>query len=401
MTSGEMYRPSLEGTRDAPRALVFREDFLALSETFIRDHLADMPRYRVAALAGSLSDPTLPVPGVPVHLLRSTSFVGRARQFAGYRLGVPQSRMITVAAREVLRTLRPDVLHAHFGPDAALVSAAAAGAGVPLVATFHGYDATQGLDSLRGGRISNDLLVDHWAAVISRLSAVITVSGFLRQCLLARGVPDEKIEVIPCGVQTSAIAWSPPPADGPIVFVGRLVEKKGVSDLLHAVALVESPPRVDIVGDGPLASELRALAAGLRIDVRFLGALPTAEVIATMCTGRMVAMPSKTASNGDSEGLGVVALEASAAGRPVVGYRHGGLPDAVLDGHTGTLVEEGDVSGLAAAIRSMSSDPDQRLRYAVAGRAHVEANFERSVLLDRVADVYDRVIGRSTVGEPG
>ena len=88
MTAGDLYRPSLEEAPDAPRALVFREDFLALSETFVRDHLLYLPRYRVAASARSLNDPSLPVPGVPVHMLRATSVPGRVRQFAGYRLGV-------------------------------------------------------------------------------------------------------------------------------------------------------------------------------------------------------------------------------------------------------------------------------------------------------------------------
>jgi len=389
--SVEAYRAALGGSSEAPRALVFREDFLALSETFVRDHLLEMPRYRVAALAASLNHPTLPVPGVPVHLLRAGSLAGRARQFAGYRLGVAQSRMVTAAAREVLDALRPDVLHAHFGPDAALVSAAAAAARVPLVATFHGYDVTQDPESLRGGRTANTVLVDDWARVIERIAAVITVSSFLRDRLIARGVPSDKISVVACGVDTAAIPWSPPVVGGPVVFVGRLVEKKGLADLLDAVAGLDRRPRVDVVGDGPLRVELEARARRLGVDAHFLGSLPTPRVVETIRSGAVVAMPSRTASSGDTEGLPVVSLEASAAGRPVIGYRHAGLPEAVLDGSTGVLVAEGDVAALARALGGALDDPVALLGMSRAARAHVVSRFERSDLLSRVADVYDRV----------
>jgi len=399
VTAGDLYRPSAEGAGDAPSVLVFREDFLALSETFVRDHLLELPRYRVAALARSLNHPTLSVPGVPVHLLRARSVIGRAGQFTGYRLGFADSRLVTAAAREVLRTLRPDVLHAHFGPDAALVSVAAARAGVPLVATFHGYDVTQDHDSLRGGRTANTLLVDDWAAVVGRLAAVITVSSFLRDRLVDRGVPADKISVIACGVDTAAIPWSPPVVGGPVVFVGRLVEKKGLADLLDAVARLDRRPRIEVVGDGPLRAQLEARARRLGVDATFLGSLPTPRVVEAIRSAAVVAMPSRTASSGDTEGLPVVSLEASAVGRPVIGYRHAGMPEAVLDGSTGVLVAEGDVDALGRALGRALDDPDGLLRMSRAARAHVQSRFDRADLLARVADVYDRV--RLTLGEGG
>ena len=115
-----------------------------------------------------------------------------------------------------------------------------------------------------------------------------------------------------------------------------------------------------------------------------------------MQAASLVAMPSRRAHTGDAEGLGVVALEAAAAGRPVVGYAHGGLPEAVLDGVTGRLVPEGDVAALARALTDLRADPEQMQRYGTAAREHVRATFERSVLLGRIADVYDRVLHRDS-----
>ncbi len=384
------YRPPAVGP-SAGKVAVYREEFLPRSETFVRDHLLDLPRYSVAALTNELTEPRLDVPGVPVHLTRGRSVVERATQFAGYRAGVARARMVEHATSRTLVALRPDLVHAHFGPDAALVAAATTRRGIPLVATFHGFDLTKNDAALRGQRLSYDVYLQMGDALFDKLAAIITVSQFLRGVLLARGVDPAKIDVIACGVDTSQIEWTPPVPDGPVVFVGRLTQKKGVADLLRAVASMSDRPELVVVGSGPGHESTVALAAELNVQVDFQGARSSSEVAAAIRSSSMVVIPSKRAPSGDCEGLPVVSLEAAAAGRPVVAYAHAGLPEAVLDGVTGDLVPEGDVAGLAAAITALRGDPDRALRYGLAGREHVRRNFERRVLLDRVADVYDRV----------
>ncbi len=114
--------------------------------------------------------------------------------------------------------------------------------------------------------------------------------------------------------------------------MGRLVEKKGVGDALEALAGLDDPPHLTVLGDGPLRSALEERAAALRLPITFHGVATTEEIRHHLSRATAVVMPSRRAPNGDSEGLGVTALEAGASGRPLVGYAHGGLSEAVLDG---------------------------------------------------------------------
>ena len=373
------------------KVVIFRDDFLPLSETFIRDHVVEMPRYRVRVLTDRLVEPRLSVGEVAVEVVEPGRVLGRVVQSIGYRSGRSAATMQGIAMIRHLARNRPDVVHAHFGPDAALVSTATSALRIPLVATFHGYDVTQDRKALGLGRPANFEYVRHWERFVGRVSAAITVSSFLRDRLIQQGIDDRKLSVIPCGVDTASFVWSEPPINGPVLFVGRLVEKKGLSDLLEAVHLGSLRRKLVVVGDGPLRDSLEDRARQLGVDAEFTGSLDSAAIRKLMRSASLVAMPSKTARNGDSEGLGVVALEAGASGRPVVGYRHGGLPDAVIDGATGRLVPEGDIVALGEALREILDDQPLARRLAISARRHVERNFERRLLLSKIADVYDRV----------
>ena len=380
---------SADGQR--PRVVVYRDDFLSPSETFIRHHVLEMPRYSVRVLTSRRVSPTLEVPGVPVEVIRPGPVLGRAVQGVGRRLGVSSSTMAWIAALRHLSHDRPDVLHAHFGPDGALVAPAARLLRIPLVVTFHGFDVTKDRSAFALWRATNQAYVWRWPALVSSMAAVITVSTFLKERLVEQGIEPGRISVIPCGIDTSAFEWTPYRADGPLVFVGRLVEKKGVSDLLDAVHTAGISRRLVVIGDGPLRARLEQRAKDLRLDVRFEGVRDSRSIRLAMQSASIVVMPSKRAANGDAEGFGVVALEAAASGRPVVGYRHGGLPEAVTDHVTGRLVTEGDSQALGQVLHGVLEDPVLADRLGRAGREHVERNFQRSALLARVADVYDSI----------
>jgi phosphatidyl-myo-inositol dimannoside synthase len=171
-------------------------------------------------------------------------------------------------------------------------------------------------------------------------------------------------------------------ADRPVVVcVSRLVPRKGQDTLLRAwpAVLRRFPEAVLlIVGDGPYAADLRRLAARTGIDgsVRFTGAVPQAELPAHYAAGDVFSMPCRTRRGGlDVEGLGIVYLEASAAGLPVVGGDSGGAPDAILDGETGYVVGGRDVSGLAARLTALLDDPAGARAMGEKGRAWVERDW--------------------------
>jgi glycosyltransferase involved in cell wall biosynthesis len=177
-----------------------------------------------------------------------------------------------------------------------------------------------------------------------------------------------------------------------VLFVGRLVEKKGCEDLLRAVAAGVRSAKLTIIGDGPLREALSRLARELDVPADFLGAQPHERVHDEMRRAQLVALPSRTAADGDQEGLPVVALEAAASGRPVVGYRHSGIPEAVIDGHTGLLALEGDVAGLAAVLAELLDDPDRSQAMGTMARDRATQLFDLTATTARIEDVYDRVL---------
>jgi colanic acid/amylovoran biosynthesis glycosyltransferase len=375
------------------RVAVFRESFLPLSETFIRDHLLNLPSWAPTMITMRRVRDGLDAPGVPVRNAGADArLTARVKRGIARRAGLGSRLHAEISLSDALRAARAQVVHAHFGPDGALIRRPARRLGLPLVVTFHGYDATTYPEILgrtpRGARLVSD-----WDALMADADAIIAVSGFVREELIRRGAQAERIHVIPCGVNTSALPWSLPPDDGGLAFVGRLVEKKGAADLLHAAAALPDPVPVRILGDGPLRADLEALAERLGVEAQFLGAVDSGQVRAAIERSTLVVMPSRRASDGDCEGLPVVSLEASALGRPVVAYAHSGLVESVISGETGRLTPEGDVAGLTTHIKELLGDREERNRLSRNARRHVEAHFELSTCLQRIEDVYADIAG--------
>ncbi|MBF5031228.1 glycosyltransferase family 4 protein [Micromonospora sp. ANENR4] len=181
-------------------------------------------------------------------------------------------------------------------------------------------------------------------------------------------------------------------ADRPVVVcVSRLVPRKGQDMLIRA--LPEIRRRVPdaallVVGGGPYRSTLEKLArqTGLERDVVFTGSVPSAELPAHYAAGDVYAMPCRTRNRGlDVEGLGIVYLEASATGLPVVAGDSGGAPDAVREGETGYVVGGRDVAQLADRVATLLADRDLARQFGAAGRAWVEREWRWETQAQRMA----------------
>jgi colanic acid/amylovoran biosynthesis glycosyltransferase len=163
-----------------------------------------------------------------------------------------------------------------------------------------------------------------------------------------------------------------------LLFCGRLTEKKGLLDALEAVAAVRARhPQVEfrILGDGeerPRAERL-IMSLGLRDCVRLLGLQPYEIVQRELAAADILLAPSRTASDGDSEGgAPTILLEAQAAGLPVVATTHADIPYVVVAGKSGLLAPEGDPAALAECLRSLLETPERWAEMGRAGRRHVE-----------------------------
>jgi glycosyltransferase involved in cell wall biosynthesis len=213
-----------------------------------------------------------------------------------------------------------------------------------------------------------------------------------------------KVRLVPNGVDLKHFAPRPPsaalramlavPPSAPVaVSIGRHVPEKGYRHLLDAAALVaRAKPGVHwiLVGDGELRSELEAQARrlGLASCVHFTGSRD--DVADVLALADVFVLPS------ESEGFGRVLVEAMAMGRPVVATNIGGIPDVVLDGMTGLLVERAAPAALADAVRALLDDPARAARLGAAGRARAESTFSLGAHVDAVERVYDEVLGRVT-----
>ncbi|MGQ0589537.1 MAG: glycosyltransferase, partial [Sphingosinicella sp.] len=286
------------------------------------------------------------------------------------------------------------LVHAHFGPDGLLALPLARALGVPLVTTLHGYDVGRApRDMLLSGRLS----WQRYALLRRRLmregALFIAVSDALRERALAQGFPAERTVTHRIGVDLARFRPGGAAEPGLVLHVGRLVEKKGTALLLEAFAKARAARRdasLVIIGDGPLLPALKRRAGE---GARFLGAQPPEAVAQWMRRAWLLAAPSLTARDGDSEGLPTVAVEAAASGLPVVGSDHSGMPEAVRDGATGFIVPEGEAEPLASAITNLLGDAELRAWMSAAARALAEKEFDLVRQTQLLEDLYDRARG--------
>ena len=177
-----------------------------------------------------------------------------------------------------------------------------------------------------------------------------------------------------------------------VVCVSRLVTRKGQDTLIRAWPQVRAAcgAVLLLVGGGPAESHLKRLAGQLGVagSVVFTGAVPWAELPAYYDAGDLFAMPCRTRRGGlDVEGLGIVYLEASATGLPVVGGDSGGAPDAILDGETGYVVPGGDVAAVAARITGLIADPAAARAMGEKGLAWVDREWRWDLVARRLGQI--------------
>lgn len=262
-----------------------------------------------------------------------------------------------------------------------------------LVATTHGHEA--GWAQLPAARRllrrigeGTDTITYLGEYTRSRIAAALTPEAAARMVRLPPGVDEKAFHP---GSGGDAVRARLGLAGRPVVVcVSRLVPRKGQDTLIRAmpVVLAAVPEAVLlIVGGGPYAEGLRRLAreTGVADAVRFTGPVPWEELPAHYGAGDVFAMPCRTRRGGlDVEGLGIVYLEASATGLPVVAGDSGGAPDAVLDGETGWVVRGGCPREAAERIVPLLRDPELRRRMGERGRRWVEEQWRWDLLAERL-----------------
>jgi glycosyltransferase involved in cell wall biosynthesis len=285
----------------------------------------------------------------------------------------------------ILRQRRFDLLHAHSRRGADFFGGiAAAVARVPAVLTR---------------RVDNPDTPVLGVLKYRAYRQVVAVSSAVRAQLLAEGVPPDRIRVIRSAVSVADCApvWAADrfrgefglaPGEPVIAVVAQLIPRKGHELLLAAWPAIRARfpgARLLVFGTGPLEGELVA-RTGASGDVHFAGFRPDLREFLGHID--VLAHPAL------AEGLGLTLLEAQAAGVPVVGFRSGGVVEAVADGRTGILVPTGDSIALGDAVAALLADPDRRRSLGAAGRARIAAEFSPAAMAAAYAEVYADALGR-------
>jgi glycosyltransferase involved in cell wall biosynthesis len=302
--------------------------------------------------------------------------------------------------QETIDSFEPDVLHVHntwlrLSPA---IYWAANRKGVPVVQTLHNYRlmCPMGL-FLRDGEpceeclgktfaypgVAYECYHDSWLKSAlsagvpaihramgtwnSKVDRYIALTDFAQEKFIEGGLPEDRVVVKPNHVSDPGIHSDPPEAFA--IFVGRLSEEKAPDVLLEAWDLMEDPPVLKIVGEGPMESELRDKAHRMN-NVDLMGRIPRADVIALMKNAMMLVFPSIW-----YEGMPMTILEAYSVGLPVVASDIGAMSSLVRNDETGLKFESGQARELAEKVKVLQADPDKRMRLRSGARSEYEERF--------------------------
>lgn len=320
--------------------------------------------------------------------------------------------------RQLIETARPHIAHAHnvYHHLSPAIFSVLKEAGVPTILSLHDLKIAcpaykmlrdeKPCESCRGGRIHNVLryrcvkdsaalsgvvfleaLLHRWLGTFEgNVDRFVVPSRFYLEKLVEWGWARDRFVHIPNFVDTDRLQPTYNTGDG-FVYFGRLSPEKGLQTFLRAATVARQS--VTFVGAGPQEESLRALAADLGSDARFLGHKAGPELQAAVTAARAVVIPSEWYENAPMS-----VLESYALGRPVIGAAIGGIPELVRDGETGLTFPSGDHEALADALARFAAMPPRSLAaMARAGRDWVEKDFSAAMYRQRLLALYEPLLG--------
>lgn len=295
------------------------------------------------------------------------------------------SKLYDKALSNFLLQNKYEVVLCNYGPQASNVYPACALSQTPLVAHFHGYDA------------SVDKILKKYQKKYSRmfegLTTIISVSNDMTNLLISKGANKQHTHTIPYGVNLDKFTKTYPEHNSKIlIFVGRFTKKKAPDLLLKAFnsALQKVPDAILVmIGNGELHQLVLDTIKNLQIEnsVKILDWQTPEEIVKQMKTARAYVQHSIKAENGDSEGTPNSILEASACGLPIISTFHAGIKEAVKHNVTGYLVEEGDWNQMGYYMAELLENPVLAGKMGEAAREHMSLNYALDKQIEKLSNV--------------
>ncbi|MES1024047.1 glycosyltransferase [Gloeocapsa sp. BRSZ] len=370
--------------------LIYRDWLLPPSETFVLAQAEALERFTPYYIGSRLIKEGLRTPQQRTLLLNECTPIGWAREASFKILGYAPT-LITPAKK-----LNPLLIHAHFGIGGSLALPLKRALQVPMIVTYHGYEEMIADEIAQKSYFSYRQYIKRREILKQEVHLFLTVSQQSKEHLLQQGFSPDKIVVHYTGINTEVFQPDLSVQREPVIlFVARLVEKKGCEYLIRAMSKVQAMhPEIElvIIGDGILRSSLEELAKSSLRKYRFLGVQPPDVVKAWMNRAKIFCVPSITATSGEAEGFGMVFAEAQAMGLPVVSFASGAIPEAVAHGEVGFLAAERNWEELAYYILSLVEDEQLWHRFSTYGPQRVRSLFDVQKQARLLEKIYEQVI---------
>lgn len=364
------------------------------SETFIRTHIEHIPA-TVHHLYGN-SFPTHYGNGQRLPL--SHGFIGTIvrklkQRFQG---DFAWEELKKESLKEYLVRNKIDAVLAEYGPTGHAVKDICQVLDVPLIVHFHGYDAYEYATLKK---------FDYYRDLFPIASAIVVVSKDMKKQLLSLGAPEEKLVHIVYGIDMTKFYGCEPHLNPPIfLYVGRFVDKKAPHlTILAFKDVINYIPdaRLMMFGNGHLLEACQQLVRSLNMSqsVEFLGAASSDQIASYMRKVRGFVLHSMKTSWGDTEGTPVAVLEAAASGLPIVSTFHAGIPDVVINGETGFLVKEGDITSMADGMIQLCQDPALAASMGKKAQDYVSKNFSREESIRQLYETIEDFVKKGEIEE--
>ena len=296
-------------------------------------------------------------------------------------LAIPYIILGSFFTLKICLKFKPHIIHVHWPfPHGFMAFFAKIFYRVPIILNFYGAE----LLLMRKKKWIKPFL----KFFIKHANSVFAISGFTAKKV--EEIYPRKIEILPYGTtffNSSAVEGRPKGEVYRILFVGRHIERKGLEYLIKAAAMLDSDKfQIRIAGVGDLTEKLKEQAPE---QVLFLGKLPKEELAKEYQNANCFVLPAIVDSKGDTEGLGVVLIEATEYGLPVIASDVGGIPDIVIDRKTGLLVPEKNPEALAAAIKELSENEALQKSLVLGAKEHIKRNFSWDAIIERQVELYN------------
>jgi glycosyltransferase involved in cell wall biosynthesis len=380
------------------KVLHYVNSFSPLSETFIYDYVTELERQGIdnyVLTNRRLNSQDRPFDKVsvvenpgrwhPERLLRRAGTIIRDEHPFKSSWPILRRRL-----PKEIKKINPDVIHAHFGPQGVMIADVAYSLNIPIVISFHGYDAFS--------LTKEQFWIGEYQKIDKVVSVVTCVSEYMRK-YLSDIFTNANLEIVHVGKSLEGYPFKKP--NGKVkdwLSIGRITEKKGHDDTIKAfekILRINPSQKLRVVGDGEDIAFYQQLIDELDVSesITLLGALPHQEVKKELNNADAFILASKTAPNGDKEGIPTVLMEAQAIGLPCISTKHSGIPEVFPVRNQHFLSEEGNVEQLSKKMEKLINlTPVELGEIAVRGREKIEQDFNLTREVGKLINIYKKLI---------